>query len=58
LAKRAQVEPKQRRGVALVLLLVMIGVLFWPTESGREEAAASEDRGAQPDGFQPAGSYA
>jgi hypothetical protein len=37
------------RNFPLVLLLVLIGALFWPTESGAEEPV--DDREAKPDGF-------
>jgi hypothetical protein len=41
------------RNYALVLLLVLIGALFWPTEEDQERAEAS----AGPDGLHPADTY-
>jgi uncharacterized membrane protein len=44
------------RNFPLVLLLVMIGALFWPNESEFEEAEA-EERDKRPNGFQAADTY-
>jgi hypothetical protein len=44
------------RNFPLVLLLVMIGALFWPTETTAEEAGRQEGEG-KPNGFQPADTY-
>ena len=38
------------RNFPLVLLIVMIGGLFWPTDASGEEATL-EERGAKPNGF-------
>jgi Na+/melibiose symporter-like transporter len=43
------------RNYPLVLLLVLIGALFWPTETKAEEAVARAEGAEQkPNGFQPA----
>jgi hypothetical protein len=39
------------RNFPLVLLLVMIGALFWPTDRQDSEVGGAE---ARPDGFRPA----
>ena len=39
------------RNFPLVLLLVMIGALFWPNDRSAEAGAASEERKAKPNGF-------
>jgi len=44
------------RNFPLVLLLVMISALFWPSESDFEEPAAGE-RDGRPNGFQAADTY-
>ena len=44
------------RNFPLVLLLVMIGALFWPTETAASEAE-SREAGAKPNGFQPADTF-
>jgi len=44
------------RNFPLVLLLVMIGALFWPSESEFEEPEA-EERNRRPNGFQAAETY-
>jgi hypothetical protein len=38
-----------------VLLLVLIGALFWPTENKAEDAVAEVEQ--KPNGFQPADTY-
>lgn len=44
------------RNFPLVLLLVMIGALFWPTEGEFEEPEA-EEQASRPNGFQAADTY-
>jgi hypothetical protein len=43
------------RNYPLVLLIVLIGALFWPTESSQEPDAPSTD--LKPNGLQPADTY-
>jgi hypothetical protein len=40
------------RNYPLVLLLVLIGALFWPTENKAEDAVVGAEQ--KPNGFQPA----
>jgi hypothetical protein len=44
------------RNFPLVLLLVMIFALFWPTDQAADEAAPDKREG-KPDGLHPAGPY-
>jgi Na+/melibiose symporter-like transporter len=44
------------RNYALVLLLVLLGALFWPSEE-EQEAGEEASHEAKPDGLQPADTY-